>query len=310
MASTIIPGQNSAPWIDAKTSAASRDPDSHGAMCHFNLSIRRLLFSASCREITGWRPNADEFGLCIEGDALVAIADRFGNRQLFVVGQGDLFFFPQGRLDEIINIGGRQAEFAVASRFDLSAAAAADRRTSNIVANSHKGLGNPTKPVRLFRFTVDVGGDISGSMTATRHSGGREPYPLLEDVAVYSVRVPIGTQVDCLLKPETNELSSVMTGSGKVTVCDPFGITDSYDIKAGDVFCIPAGHSRSLKANGAEGLHLVSIFDQSTLEENVIRTISSVIVGDVSGVEFRTHRNQVAKPPVIVGDAAGQLLRH
>lgn len=250
-----------------------------------NFEVRRLLMSASCSSVLDWHPNADEFGFCASGNALVTVADLDGRKENFLVGEGDLFFFPKAAVTNVVNLGGDLVELIIAS----NEAAPNLLRSPGEAELSGQGLNRRrNKPVvRRVRIggLEDIG--LNRSWPTLQLA---EAFPLMSELAIYSVRLTSGGKVARLLDGETNELAYVVSGAGRMTVSDTSGVVDIFDVKAGDVFGVAAGHMHAIEAAGPDDLHILAVFDQSELRAGEVRVISSNQVGDATCIDFSTRR--------------------
>lgn len=262
-----------------------------------DIVVRRSLLPQSCAGLTDWHPNSDEFGFCVSGNALVTIHDTAGEKLNFVVAEGDLFFFPGGKIEAIVNLGGDPAEFVVASHeTSILTIEAVTRQASVFAGRSGTEKGTRRTP-RYYHFLVDTDGSYSSTTALPMTVRVTTLYPYVDDLSIYSVRVLERGSIEHLLDRESNQLSYVLAGSGMMTVSDRTGVVDRFLVNVGDVFCVPAGHLHRVEAVGGGPLHFIATLDKTALEGGLERTISSSAIGDMISVEYGTRRrSQVVSP--------------
>jgi oxalate decarboxylase len=64
--------------------------------------------------------------------------------------------------------------------------------------------------------------------------------------------------------PATVELGYVHRGRARMTVLDPDGSFDTYELQAGDAYFVPANYPHQIENVGDEDIHFCIFFDQPT----------------------------------------------
>ena len=255
------------------------------------LSIRRLLLASNGVREPHWHANAHELGYCIRGEALITIAGNHSQRESFVVVAGEMFFVPSGAMHCIENIGERDAEFALAfshekpedfgmkaafgamsnavlgNTYDLQAAAFS-RFDRTVPAREVFGLpGQPSveaqaRHINPYKYSVEATPPQIDFPAGTARTTKAALWPILRDIAMYSVTISEKGMREPHWHPETAEMGYVAAGKARMTILDPDGSTDTYIIGPGDAYFIPPAYPHHIENVGEETFHVLIFFDQ------------------------------------------------
>jgi len=269
------------------------------------LSIRRLLLEQGGLREPHWHANAHELGYVVRGEALVTIAGNHSSRSSFVVRAGDMFFAPSGALHAIQNLGAEEAEFILAfsservEDFGLSASFGA--MTPAVLGNTFDAptaafegfaalASHPVEPdivalpgvtaielqarhVDVLKFGIEAAEAQIAGPAGTAKQSKRALWAALEDIAMYSVRISEVGMREPHWHPQTAELGYVVDGSARMTILDPDGSKDTYELNAGDVYFIPPAYPHHIENLGPGTTHFLIFFDRTEPGDIGFRTL-------------------------------------
>lgn len=260
------------------------------------LSVRRLLLAPGGLREPHWHANAHELGYCVRGSALVTIAGNHATRESFTVGAGEMFFAPSGSLHAIRTLGDATAEFILAFTHELpedfGLAAAFGAMTPSVLGNAFDapaadfaGLSAATRALRApeihalpasasvepqarhvsaLKFTLEAALPQIASPAGSARQAKAGLWPALEDIAMFSVRITDQGMREPHWHPGTAEMGYVLDGRARMTILDPDGSTDTYEIGSGDVYFIPRAYPHHIEDVGDGSCHLLIFFDQAS----------------------------------------------
>jgi len=254
------------------------------------LSAKRLLLQPGGIREPHWHANASELTYCLSGRLLVGMLGNDSEFSTFEIGPGQMFHAPSGALHHIENVGDQEAELIVAFRHELpedfsfhaalgamsdavlgntydlpaSAFAAIPRSTGNAYIVPREGspvIPDTVDPSSPFRFDVEAS-DPPVDMTAgSAHVARKDVWPALNDISMYSLRISSEGMREPHWHPVTAEMGYVVDGRARMTVLDPDGSTDTYELGPGDLYFIPRAYPHHIEALG-EDFHFLVFFDQ------------------------------------------------
>jgi len=293
------------------------------------LSIRRLLLGKGGLREPHWHANAHELGYVVHGSALVTIAGNHATRDSFVVRDGDMFFVPSGSLHAIQNLGDDTAEFILAfshehpEDFGLSASFGA--MTPAVLGNTYdapaeafarfaKPGGEAVAPeivalegaaplehqalhVDPLKFGIESAlPQIDGPAGSARQSK-TSLWPALEDIAMYSVRITDRGMREPHWHPETAELGYVIDGAARMTILDPDGSKDTYELAPGDVYFIPPAYPHHIENIGEGTTHFLIFFDRANPGDIGFRTLVGAFPREVLAASFGMSEPELPQFP-------------
>lgn len=279
------------------------------------LSLRHLLLLPQGVREPHWHANAHELGYCLRGQALVTIAGNHAERENFVVSPGEMFFIPSGYMHSIENIGGDTAEFVLAfsserpedfgiraafgamtdavlgNAYDLPATAfsALDRTDPEvkIVALANKSeIENQARHVNPYKYSVEATPPQIDFPAGTAHVTKAALWPILRDMAMFSVTITQQGMREPHWHPETAEMGYVVAGKARMTILDPDGGTDTYIIGPGDAYFIPRAYPHHIENVGDETFHVLIFFDQTSPGDVGYRSLVNVYPRSVLAAAF------------------------
>jgi oxalate decarboxylase len=269
------------------------------------LSLRHLSLALKGVREPHWHANAHELGYCIHGKALITIAGNHAERESFVVGPGEMFFVPSGAMHSIENIGNEAAEFALAfsherpedfgmkaafsvmsnavlgNAYDLPAAAFGSFHRS---VNGSKifdlagpvAIEDEARHVNPYKYSLESTPAQIDSPAGSAHTTKASLWPVLRDIAMFSVRITNQGMREPHWHPETAEMGYVVTGRARMTILDPDGSTDTYEIGPGDAYFIPPAYPHHIENIGHETFHVLIFFDRTTPGDVGYRSLINV----------------------------------
>lgn len=278
------------------------------------LSLKRIVLEAGAMREPQWNVNANQLAYVVRGRVLVSILGTGDAFSTFVVETGQMYHVESGSVYHIENVGDGTAEVVAALRTDApahfslqdsvsamtdavldntydlpsSAFAAFDRhRSSQIVRRTGSiaipdGAGLPN--AHLF--------DAEGQHAPLSYAFGsarlarKQYWAALEDLSVYSLRIAHSGMREPHWHPITAELGYVQSGRGRMTVLDPDGTVDTYDLEPGHAYFIPRAYPHHIEALGEEGIHFLIFFDQPTPGDIGYRATASAFSREVLSATF------------------------
>jgi oxalate decarboxylase len=256
------------------------------------LSLRHLSLEYQGVREPHWHANAHELGYCTKGEALITIAGNHAKRDNFVVSAGEMFFVPSGAMHSIENIGNGPAEFVLAFSHerveDFGIKAAFGAMSNAVLGNSYDlpsaafdgfdasaagsaifAIENPgavedqARHVNPYKYSVEATPPQIYSSAGSAHTTKAPLWPVLRDIAMFSVRITDRRMREPHWHPETAEMGYVLSGQARMTILDPDGSTDTYLIGPGDAYFIPAAYPHHIENVGSGTLHVLIFFDRT-----------------------------------------------
>ncbi|UZK66289.1 cupin domain-containing protein [Sphingomonas sp. M1-B02] len=286
---------------------------------HFSLlqrmSMQRLVLTAGTIREPHWYANANELAYCVSGELLVSVldnADLFGS---FTIAAGEMFHVPVGSLHTIENIGDGDAELIIVfgherpEEFSLHAAFGAMTdavlgNTYTLPASDFASLNRDTGSAVLVRREAPPRVEPSAALPDPHKFGiaGESPpvnlpygsarvarlqfWPALKDLSMYSVVVKENGMREPHWHPNTAEMGYVHQGRARMSILDPDGSVDTYELEPGDVYFIPRSYPHQIEVLSDEEIHFLVFFDQPTPGDIGYRASTTSIAPDVLAATF------------------------
>ncbi|HWL69701.1 MAG TPA: cupin domain-containing protein [Geminicoccus sp.] len=279
------------------------------------LSLRFLSLAFGGVREPHWHANAAELGYCIQGEALITIAGNHAQRESFVVAAGQMFFIPSGAMHSIQNIGAGPAEFVLAfshespedfgikaafgamsnavlgNSYDLPAAAFdgfdASAAGSKIFGSAHPAaVEDQARHVNPYKYSVEATPPQIYSFAGSAHTTKAALWPVLRDIAMFSVRITDRGMREPHWHPETAEMGYVVSGQARMTILDPDGSIDTYVIGPGDAYFIPTAYPHHIENIGSGTVHLLIFFDRTDPGDIGYRSLINVYPRDLLAAAF------------------------
>lgn len=273
------------------------------------LSLRHLSLAVQGVREPHWHANAHELGYCIQGEALITIADNHAKRENFLVQAGEMFFVPSGAMHSIKNIGTGPAEFALAFSHenpeDFGIKAAFGAMSNAVLGNSYdlpsaafegfqpaagdpvftvaslNGIEDQARHVNSYKYSLEATPPQIISSAGSAHTGKVPLWPALRDIAMFSVRITDIGMREPHWHPETAEMGYVLSGQARMTILDPDGSTDTYLIGPGDAYFIPRAYPHHIENVGTGTFHVLIFFDRTEPGDIGYRSLINVYPRDI-----------------------------
>lgn len=289
------------------------------------MSMKRLVMKPAAIREAHWHANANELACCLSGTVLITIVDNADIVSVFTITTGQMFYVDSGSLHSIENVGDDDAELIIVfthekpEDFSLHGA---------FGAMSDAVLGN-TYDLPASEFSVlkrDIGSAYlvprSGPAEIPSTAGFANPHkfdieaesppidfpygearvsrtqfwPMLKDVAMYSINIPDEGMREPHWHPNTAEMGYVHKGHARMTILDPDGSADTYLLQPGDAYFIPRSYPHQIEVLG-DDIHFLVFFDQATPGDIGYRLAASALSPQVLAATFGVTRDALPDFP-------------
>ena len=295
------------------------------------LSIRRLLLAPRGVREPHWHANADELAYCLRGEHLVTIARTHSARESFTISPGEMFFVPSGDLHHVENIGSDEGEiifgfshervedFGLSGVFgcytdavlgntvQLPAAAFAGlKRTSrDTVIGGRKTAAvveSQARHINPYKYPVEAVQPPVNSPAGSVHTAQTRVWPILKNISMFSLLLTEQGMRELHWHPETAEMGYVTKGHGRMTVVNPGGVADTYELRPGNVYFIPRSYPHHTEDLGGGDLHAVIFFDQPAPPDIGGKSLVSAFSPEVLAATFNVDPSALPRFPFTARD--------
>ncbi len=143
------------------------------------------------------------------------------------------------------------------SRLDRSAAG------SDILSfESRTEVEEQARHVNPYKYSVEATPPQIDFPAGTAHTTKSALWPILRDMAMFSVTISPSGMREPHWHPETAEMGYVVAGKARMTILDPDGTSDTYVVQAGDAYFIPPAYPHHIENVGDGTFHVLIFFDQ------------------------------------------------
>ena len=290
------------------------------------ISIKRLVLSPGAIREPHWHANADELTYCLEGELLVSVLDDGDSFASFRLTPGQMFHVQSGAIHHIENLGDSEAELIVAFSHeepeDFSMQAAYGEMSDAVLGNTYdlpseafSAIQRDTKP----RYIVPRGGDSEVPEGADLENPARfdveaqsapidtpagsaklarqQFWPVLRHLSMYSLRVTNEGMREPHWHPVTAELGYVVSGQARMTIMDPDGSTDTYELEPGDVYFVPPAYPHHIEDIGGDDFHFLIFFDQPEPRDIGYRATGSAFSREVLAATLGVEVSELPELP-------------
>jgi oxalate decarboxylase len=293
------------------------------------LSIRQLLLEPGGLREPHWHADAHELGYCVRGQALVTIGGNHAARESFLVGVGEMFFAPSGSIHAIQNVADETAEFILAFSSELpedfGLRAAFGAMTPAVLGNTFDAPSDQFAPlsaiasqasapeihaltaepviepqarhIAALKFSVEAALPQIASPAGSAKQSKAGLWPALEDISMFSVRITDRGMREPHWHPETAEMGYVLEGRARMTILDPDGSTDTYEIGPGDVYFIPRAYPHHIEDIGSGTFHVLIFFDRANPGDIGFRSLVGCFSRDVLAATFGIDESDLPQFP-------------
>jgi oxalate decarboxylase len=257
------------------------------------LSIKRLRLAPGAVRAPHWHANCAELAYCVSGRAIVSMLGNGSAFSAFEVSAGQMFFVESGALHTIDNVGDTGAEFIIAFRHerpeDFLLQGAFGAMTDAVLGNAYglpaaafAGLPRTTEGAYIVRratppdippgaarndphrFDVEAESAPIDTGYGQARLARSQFWPVLRDIALYSLRVTPDGMREPHWHPGTAEMGYVLAGHARMTMLSPDGRTDTWELAPGDVYFIPPAYPHHIEVLDDGDIRFLIFFDQDT----------------------------------------------
>ncbi|KUH64167.1 cupin [Mycolicibacterium novocastrense] len=300
------------------------------------LSIKRVLLNPGTMRTPHWHANANELTYCVTGTALVSMLDNHNQFTSFIVTAGQMFHAASGSLHHIENIGDDAAEFIIAFRherpedfglgatfgaftdavlgntYDLPATDFAKIRRDTTDRRLAARIGDPEIPASAYfedphKFDIEAQAPGLNYVSGDARFARDQLWPALKDISMYSLRVTESGMREPHWHPMTAEMGYVQRGDARMTIMNPDGTLDTWNLTTGDMYFIPRAYPHHIENVGTQDWHFLIFFDQPFPADIGYRASASAYSRQVLAAAFNTHVDDLPNfpftpiDPLIVG---------
>jgi oxalate decarboxylase len=276
-------------------------------------------------------------GYVLEGKILASILDSGSEFSVFTAEKGQMFHIESGSLHYLENLSDteravviicfrheRPEDFSLHGSFGAMSNAVLgntyglksaefegiqrDTTTKYIVKREGSchvprsaAFENPHK-FDVEKMSAPVSIDIGSARTARSQF-----WPALKNMAMYSLTIEEDGMREPHWHPKTGEMGYVHKGNARMSIMDPDGSVDTYTLKPGDVYFIPAAYPHQIEVIGDEQIHFLIFFDQPMPYDVGYKASATAISREVMAATFGLKEEalpefpQTVKDPLIVG---------
>lgn len=279
------------------------------------MSMRRLLLAPGVIREPHWHANADELACCLAGTVLVSLLDTGDVFGSFTISAGEMFHIAVGSLHTIENVSDGEAELIIAfshespEEFSLHAAfgAMSDAvlgNTFTLPASDFAAVKRDTNSAILVRRSAPTKVPPSAALPdphkfgiatetppidspfGTARVARAQFWPALKHLAMYSIDVKENGMREPHWHPNTAEMGYVHKGRARMSILDPDGSVDTYELQPGDTYFIPRSYPHQIEVLGDEDIHFLVFFDQPMPADIGYRASTTAISANVLAATF------------------------
>jgi oxalate decarboxylase len=116
-------------------------------------------------------------------------------------------------------------------------------------------------------------------------------------MAMYSLRVEDTAMREPHWHPVTAELGYVHEGQARMTILDPDGSTDTYTLKPGDMYFIPAAYPHQIEVlpEGGDKIHFCIFFDQPMPLDIGYKASAEIVPHEVMAATLKVERKDLPR---------------
>lgn len=278
------------------------------------LSIKRLVLSPGSVRVPHWHTNTNELTYCISGRLLVSVLDSGSQFSRFEIAAGQMFHVESGALHTFENVGEGDAVLIAAFRhhqpveFSMRSAFAA--MTDAVLGNTFDlpacamaaevpetaGFDDPHK------FDVEAQSAPVASAAGSARLARDSFWPSLKNMSMYSLRVEAEGMREPHWHPATAEMGYIEKGRARMSILDPDGSVDTYELSPGDVYFVPRAYPHQIEVIGEEEIHFLIFFDQPTPGDVGYRASACAVSRPVLAATFGIAQSTLPRFPFTPSD--------
>lgn len=296
------------------------------------MAIYTLTINPGCFREPHWHANADELGYCVKGKTLVTIFATGNQHSQFTISAGEMFFVPSGSFHSIENIGDGAAEFVITfshempedfglsgfsgcldatvlgNTWGLPVAEIAGVTRSPIDIQLGRAQGAATIPESAgfpspYKFACESHAPLVSAPVGSAIVARRDTWPALKHQAMYSLRIQGIGMREPHWHPETAELGYVLEGRARMTIQQPGGAFETYELEPGDVYFIPHAWPHHIENLGDTPIHFLVFFDSPDVLDIGYTGGIPAFGKRITGPSLGLSAEQVARIPKLPSDS-------
>lgn len=268
-----------------------------------------------------WHPNANELSYCIKGQAAMTIFSPGNNHDTFTIKPGEMTYVPRGYIHDIQNVGDEAAKFVLAFNNelpqDLGISGSVGWMTDRVM-DATFGIKPPgffdqlnyqnkkdviiaPKPavVSPASYAVSIPNahkfNLEGIPPQIQTAGGTialgnaNSFPILNGLALYSLRFKPGGIREPHWHPNAAELDYVIDGKARITIFSPDGTGNTFDVGPGQIVFIPSAYFHYIEnIDPANTTHFLVFFNSERPEDTGISGALSSFSNEVLAAVFNS----------------------
>lgn len=268
-----------------------------------------------------WHPNANELSYCIKGQAAMTIFSPGNNHDTFTIKPGEMTYVPRGYIHDIQNVGDEEAKFVLAFNNelpqDLGISGSVGWMTDRVM-DATFGIKPPgffdqlnyqnkkdviiaPKPavVSPASYAVSIPNahkfNLEGIPPQIQTAGGTialgnaNSFPILNGLALYSLRFKPGGIREPHWHPNAAELDYVIDGKARITIFSPDGTGNTFDVGPGQIVFIPSAYFHYIEnIDPANTTHFLVFFNSERPEDTGISGALSSFSNEVLAAVFNS----------------------
>lgn len=268
-----------------------------------------------------WHPNASELSYCIKGQAAMTIFSPGNNHDTFTIKPGEMTYVPRGYIHDIQNVGDEEAKFVLAFNNelpqDLGISGSVGWMTDRVM-DATFGIKPPgffdqlnyqnkkdviiaPKPavVSPASYAVSIPNahkfNLEGIPPQIQTAGGTialgnaNSFPILNGLALYSLRFKPGGIREPHWHPNAAELDYVIDGKARITIFSPDGTGNTFDVGPGQIVFIPSAYFHYIEnIDPANTTHFLVFFNSERPEDTGISGALSSFSNEVLAAVFNS----------------------
>ena len=168
-------------------------------------------------------------------------------------------------------------------------------------------IGDPKIPADAYfndphKFDVEAQPPSLNYVSGSARFARDQYWPALKNISMYSLRVTEDGMREPHWHPITAEMGYVQHGDARMTVMNPDGALDTWNMTTGDMYFIPRAYPHHIENIGSDEWHFLIFFDQPTPADIGYRASASAYSREVLAAAFNTHIDDLPKFPFTPAD--------
>ncbi|GAA2246787.1 cupin domain-containing protein [Herbiconiux moechotypicola] len=285
------------------------------------MTLKRIVLEAGAMREPQWNVNSNQIAYVTAGTVLVSMLATGDEFATFVVKTGQMYHVASGAVYHIENVGEGTAEIIAALRtgdpkhFSLqnSVSVMSDAvlgNTYGLPASDFSGFPRGAAPQIVQRTGAAVIPESAGLPNAHLFDADGQIAPLaypygsaklarkqfwaaLEDLSMYALNIGGNGMREPHWHPITAELGYVKSGHARMTVLDPDGSVDTYELRPGQAYFVPRAYPHHIEALGEEGIEFLIFFDQFVPGDVGYRATATAFSREVLSAAFQVPEREL-----------------